>query len=747
MSLSRSLLDGFLLCAICCSIRILAAQPPANRTTLYLLGLAPVKDNFNTRYLGPGAAGVFPLVELAIEHVNSRPDVLSGYTLDYLAGDSGCVVNSQATGSLVGALSDRARTVVGVVGPLCSTAASVVAPLVAREEISLMQFTAATSPLLSAPSYSNTIQGVGNSKIFVQAFLRIAKRYGWSRVATLHETERLFFVTTNEAFREGLQENGYSVSSQFVSKTSLVQQDELRALKTRIIVVFAASDITTKIVCLAHSKYMDITYPSYMFFFPDKEPEYLMRDTTFTHEGRLHNCTKAEMIESLNGAVFASIRLKRPENTPDEFLLESGVTYGQYKEQALRKLSGQEEDAYAGAYYDGVWSLALALNNSIQHLQEVGHSLPGYRWGQSEATAVIRQQLLGLNFEGASGRIYLNADTREGEPILDFVRILPDANGNFVPTVLGFYDTPEATLHLVNGTVSEFIDDEFPVVLESIHWSYGAIVLLLVLLVLILTALLHGLNYAYRENKKIKATSPALNHLIFSGCYLFLVALLAHCFLESFYFRSGSLTLYAVLCNVVTWCFPVGFSLIYGTICVKTLRIYIFFFRGLKRHNSRFLSDEGLTVFVLLLVALDIIVCLVWSAVDPWLFRERIIVSRGTEFVSTMCECNHLVVWAVILGLYKLLLVAIVIFLSILTRRVDRKEFLYSKNINILAYSFALTYAMGIPTGLVLYTAQIYVSFTVIYCVFFSSILLCHLTLFLPPMLPIFYGKTHRPLW
>ena len=728
------------LCAFSTIGHLASGSTPSNNT-LYLLSQAPFSGtSFKTRYPGPGAQGIVPALHLAVEEINNRSDILSGYELRFLSGNSGCALESLATESFVRDALDGERNVVGVIGPLCSTAATAIAGLVGRDPLSLLQLAFATSPVLSSPRFGNTIKAHSTSRLFVDVFLEIMKRNEWNRVGAVYETERIFFTTSYEAFQKGIIRSGYSISSMFIGKSLTFSLDQFRGLQSRIIVVFAASDLASRLVCLAHPKYMDLTHPSYLFFYPDKEPRYLSTGISFTDEGTSYRCSDAEMEESIKESVFTSIRIQRKDDSENlNQLLVSGLTYAEYTTELIERFSSQTMDVYVSAYYDAIWSFALALNKSIEILEHAGQHLSDYRWGDYNSTTIIKQQMLGLDFEGASGRIDFNSTTLEGEPIIDLVRASLDIDSNLSSQAIGFYNTPERKLELVNGT--QFIADEFPTDIVNIHWIFGIVMVLFVLLILLVTMFLHGMTFIYRQRRSVMATSPALNHLIFSGCYLFLVAILSLCFSTSFYSHANSSLLYSLSCSIISWCVPIGFSLIYGTICVKTLRIYLLF-HSMKRHQSGLLFNEVLALFVVILILFDVVISVTWNAVDPWIMSEDIEVFQDGILVRNSCKCDHFIIWAVILALYKLTLTFVVITLSILTRRVDREDFKFSKSINILSYSLALPYTVGIPVGLLFYTSQIYISFVVLSFVFFTSIMLCHVFLFLPPLIPIF-----RKLW
>ena len=82
------------------------------------------------------------------------------------------------------------------------------------------------------------------------------------------------------------------------------------------------------------------------------------------------------------------------------------------------------------------------------------------------------------------------------------------------------------------------------------------------------------LNIYHRNDKRIKASSPLLNHLIFIGGYAIVIGIVVHC-LETVVHATAQMH----LCNFVPFLFSVGITLYLGTSCVKTWklnRIYVY---------------------------------------------------------------------------------------------------------------------------------------------------------------------------
>ena len=69
-----------------------------SKKTLYLLVLLPYPDLTG----GPqpswsGGPDVLPAIEMAVEDINRRQDILKDYSLDLIKGDSGCNIIERAT--------------------------------------------------------------------------------------------------------------------------------------------------------------------------------------------------------------------------------------------------------------------------------------------------------------------------------------------------------------------------------------------------------------------------------------------------------------------------------------------------------------------------------------------------------------------------------------------------------------------------------------------------------------------------
>ena len=87
--------------------------------------------------------------------------------------------------------------------------------------------------------------------------------------------------------------------------------------------------------------------------------------------------------------------------------------------------------------------------------------------------------------------------------------------------------------------------------------------------VLVVTA--HVINTTHQNTPSIKASSVRLNHFTCTGCNFILSAVVFYTITEASDVNQTSKT---VLCNFVPWCIAIGSTLVFGTVCVKTWRLY-----------------------------------------------------------------------------------------------------------------------------------------------------------------------------
>jgi len=360
-------------------------------------------------------------------------------------------------------------------------------------------------------------------------------------------------------------------------------------------------------------------------------------------------------------AIFFGFRL---DSSDHENITDLGISYndffGKYsmKVRELNSINqGDSETSLseiASPYVDSIFSMALALNNSIPAITKLNMSLENYGYGNKVVSDVIAESILNLDFAGVSGRIQFNNNT-------------------------GFIVDREIYVYQIQGNIFEFnsskwsiIDSNFTEVRAYVNISIIAVNFLVMITTLCVIVAIHILSIVYRQFETVKASSVHLNHLAYAGLYLLFLDTLMLAVRTGFPLSEQA---YGGLCNASNLILYAGITLLVGTVCVKTWRIYRIFVHYMD--PGPFLRSRFLTAFVLLLLAVDILVWVLWVAIDP--VRQQS--ARGNPDMNGMvgveltCSSEYSIVWLSILAGYQLLIISCAFWLAILSRHIKYKKF------------------------------------------------------------------------
>ena len=350
--------------------------------------------------------------------------------------------------------------------------------------------------------------------------------------------------------------------------------------------------------------------------------------------------------------------------------MDEDTTFSKYEEgyNKQRNLYVNEHNTssmpveWARGIYDAVWSLAFALNSS---LNELNTNLAQIVPGSKELAQAIANHMSDIDFQGVSGKIDFNKETRFNTARQ--INIYQFGRANF--TQIGFF----TSRHIVffNDTMPQFIMPTFDE--KHIHVSTAVAIPFLVIriAILLLTVPIQVINIFYRNHSAIKATSPKLNHLIFLGFYLTMVGMILHTVTEAWpHILNNSML--SNLCTTLPWFLNIGTTLVLGTVCTKTWKLY-YIFTSAKRGvslNSKRVADVALIVYVGAFTSVDALLCLLWTSIDPPRFIKM--VSAESEVLSVItvtdtCRSTWLVYWISALTLYKCVLIMCSFFLALPT--------------------------------------------------------------------------------
>ena len=719
-----------------------------DKSPLYLLVMAPYPDSppFNPSWKGGPA--VVPGAMVARNCVNIREDILKDHTIKFLVRNSGCNVVLNARHNFTDSIFYSGKNVVGIIGPGCSEATLAVAPLVTNSRTSLIQIApTATSPLLTnSKLYPNTFRPIVSALGFISALVELIKENGYKQVGALYEAERAFQTAVYTHFEKAVQEEGIQVNSYGLFNTS-VPINEFR-FETRVIFVFASTGFARITLCLAFKQ--DMLYSNYQLIFINRRPSNFMTNVTFSLDGTKYSCSEEEMDQAMVGVVFNNFRLTRWDR--DNNHTDAGISYNQFNKMynetlqchleslGLTSDSAIDTEHHSG-YFDATWALALSINNSLPRLEERGLSLSSYTYQMPEVTQIVREELLKLDFEGMRGRVQFSEETLDGVnvTVIDIYQVL-NTRG-IVYDVVGFYD-PLSDKPLLLYPNASLIPARFDLLYLTPDFSLGLVVVLLIATLFLVLLACHIANVVWGHHKTVKATSPNLNHLIFSGCYLSLLGAIVYTNIFVFIGVSEkSKIIIPVHCSALQWTGTMAYSLMFGTLCAKRWRMYRIF-SSFVSSPIKCLSDNLLIPIALLPLTVDIVVNILWNTIDPWYFStER---GSGLEALVT-CKTEHEIIWALFVAIPKGVLTVIVLYLAIATRRIHKKEFKQTKSINILIFSLLILIGIFLPLFVILRFTKVPWAVSVSYVSFcmldLGSVVLCIVLVLLPPLIPSIKDK------
>ena len=687
---------------------------------------------------------IAPAAYLAVEQINNRTDVLRGYNLKLIRADGGCNVTER---SVIGIneICCSCKPIMGIIGPSCGTSSMVISQLAGKQQFSMITIHYGQREILGNRTLFPFAFGIlGSHLVYVEAMVELAKQNGWTRLAILFSEDDID-TARSRAIQERVSESPSFEEIGFASAIydNYIPLREVKDTFTRVIIVLGTPGITLRTICLA--SYADMVYPTYQWVFMERIDSDF-HDVSFLYNGEPYHCSASEIGNALYGSInllFGAVG----DDDDLEAVRDSGITLQQYQQEYRRhvdeyttrfNVTSNEVD-WAMGFYDAVWSLAFALNNS---LKELNMTLSQVKPGSSIIAQTIGKHMINLDFHGISGRIKFDSLTGYN------VNTTVDVNQyqqNITSTRIGVYIQERLTLF--EEANPKFISAQFESKHEHVNTIVAVILLALTMLIIPAAIFLQIVSIMYRHHKSIKASSPLLNHLIFCGCYLIEVSAAVYVLTEIHEAIISVANLY--LCNVIPWLLTNGITLIVGTIFVKTWRLHRIYARSkqLKVMPMSCMGNKLLGGVVIFLACIDILVCLVWALVDKLkvIQTKEIQLMKDKELpiivVVESCSSEFIIYWILVLLAPKVALTLCSFFLALLTR-FKMKEF-RTRNVVILVYLITILSGLMIPIYIIISFLDVEITIHVaILCLFFDSVVcICVCLLFLSPTYALVKAK------
>ena len=714
----------------------------AEKETFYLLTLLPYRSPFaSSNPSWSGGDNVRPAIDLAADQINGRKDILGNYSLETVHLKDGCdehLTSITFTDFVQGWYDARRKNnLVALLGPGCSSSTIALAPLAQNPNIDVVSVHDAGSPSLSNRSqYGNLLGALGSSRSFIESFLYLISRAKWTKIAVLFDDSRQFFINSKRLMLEQLNNVSVDYISP-VSDTHIPLQD-IQKLRLRVVFILAPISLAEKILCLARSRGM--FFRSYQYIFMSARLDDFVNSVSFTYKGKGYSCSRENLRETLNKSFLVYYNLVPSSGlellanvTYDEYL----SAYADYREN-YTNLTGRRsvESYWANNLYDAVWAWALVLDGLTKENKELNF--------ESESiTNLVLEKFYKVDFGGMSGRMSFDSST-------GFIKrevIVSQAQDNSSYFV-SFVDAKGA--RRCNGTEScgsqvVIIEDTFQS--KEVRESQGLAIFFLLLTFgqFVVTVVLHITTLCNKKAASVKASSLKLLNISYLGIYIIIIGT----FLWTVYSAASiNIHLKQYFCQVLwAWTIPVGFSLAFSPIVMKTWRIYRIFKHYLD--PGPFISTPYLLFGTFIASALYLTVSVIWSAWDPFTldyeehYEDKEMAKSVIRVVYWYCTCNYHIYWLLVIAFLSLSLLFVGTILALLTRNIRNASFA-TTSLRIFVYLMSIVTILGFGLyGISVVVERkpgnsvIYFSFTVLCTILNAVIFLFVACVFSSPLVPL----------
>ena len=715
-------------------------------TTLTLLTMLPYRDEaepYNPSW--DQGLDILPALDLAAEQINDNSSILPCHRLKLFHVDGGCdIVPKTSLGIVNGLFSKRNdENVIGAVGPGCSVSAVAMSEIVNNPNIDMVILHDAGSPLLTnRTTYRNSVGILGSTQPFVDLSVALMNEVGWRHIAILYESTRLYYRSTTENFIDEIR--GVNILFQAAVFPTFYPLGELRNSLARIVFLFMSPENSRRVLCLAY--YEGMVYPGYQWIIASRRLDDFKTNVSFEYDGRKYHCSSDVLLSIALEKVFLMSFQLATEQTERNVKSFANITFTEFVQEYEDRVftynnnSNSSSDKISPTYwaynmYDAVWAWAIVLHNLISRYG-------GLEFENANETLADRilEEFYSIDVQGMSGRItfnscigFINRQTNlyqivNGSEV--FVTATNGASGD-IRFQEGSYDTIPDIVRVVGLPHIELVGFFF--IVQCVE--------------LLAVITLHISTIIYRKSKPVKASSPQLSHFMFLGLYLLISATMVLSVAEINEFNHK---INGIFCQTIwAWLLPLSFTLIVGTVAVRTWRLYRIFTHYLN--PGKFISTQVLVVVLSSLLFIDVIIAVILTAADP--MREVLVnfmIENGPAnelSQDRMCKPKYFLVWFVLTHGYKLALLGFVAMLTFLTRSIPNKTFTTS-SLAVFSYIFLIVYMLGFAIFyLILYTGITHnpnADYTTLSIMFNTMTCLIIVCIAAPPLVPIARGKLEK---
>ena len=268
----------------------------------------------------------------------------------------------------------------------------------------------------------------------------------------------------------------------------------------------------------------------------------------------------------------------------------------------------------------------------------------------------------------------------------------------YISQIQGNFILQKNTTRKYDDVGFNLIPSNFTRISDTVRIEVFYFTLALISIQFIATALMQILTINYRKTKAIRATSPNIQQIACIGVHMVIFTTLIYTIQKGLQMDDK---LYTYLCNLHTVCMNFSFTLVLGSLCVKTWRLYRIFNHYMNPGDL--LSDKILILIILSLTTVDALISILWIVIGDAVRTEvshRTDFQRRVEIAHDVCRTKHYFVWFISAALYHLVQLFVAVVLSVRVKSTApryQKQFRRNEVI-LLTYLTTTVIAVGSPT-------------------------------------------------
>ena len=436
-----------------------------------------------------------------------------------------------------------------------------------------------------------------------------------------------------------------------------------------------------------------------------------------------------------------------------------------YPHEELRKFSFSNVDIEKSQHLRDIGTYAydsiLAMAFSMCHADYSEFKGRVFVTNFLEFKKQLLPNLKKVNFTGLSGRVTYN-DNNERIMEADSVKLftLTKSGDSFSMTESGTFNEDNAFMGsgimVYNGNTTEKPEVKFvPVEDRGYDPQVQIVILSFGLINLVVCAFLCIWVHLYRRHTIIIASQATflmatLLGAAISSCSIFFIAVTDEG--GPIAGPDGGNTKADVACNVSVWFYSLGFVLTFAALFAKMWRIdQIFNSDSDKMRRQKLkgaLTDRALFTFLAQLLSIDLLLLIVWAAVDPLIYTRNIVEADflgDTISSSGSCSSEYSSVFIGLIGAYHFLILA---WGSSVAHRVKdvNKSFAEAKHITAAMLSNLQVLLVGVPVLVIISDSSEAINQYVRGGVIFLNDLVVLMLIFGPKMQAIYFGTSGKGL-